>query len=98
MYTIHVTNYLKENTYPEAGTKVYDAIIERWESEPKIVLDLTDVNALPSLFLNTSIGKIIEEYGSEAMKKKIGFAHISATQIQRIREYVEIIGTKVNIQ
>ena len=41
------------------------------------------------MFLNVSIGRLISERGVAFIKEKIGFSNITASQAQRIKEYVE---------
>lgn len=50
---------------------------------------MVDVNALPSMFLNTSIGRFIEEHGFDKLKEKVSFSNIGASQAQRIKEYIQ---------
>lgn len=69
MCTIKVNTLLQNKTYPEAGSNLY-CLFEKNISDSKIVLDLKGVSSLPSLFLNVSIGKFIENYGVETLKQK----------------------------
>lgn len=90
MCTIRVNNFMKDRAYPDAGQALYDAIVANMDSD-KIILDMTDVPTLPSMFLNTSIGKFIEVYGVDLLKSKIAFSKITATQATRIKEYISRI-------
>ena len=87
MCTINISYILKDADYPTAGAKLYDMIIARYDAEDSITLDLMDVDALPSMFLNTSIGKLISDRGKMALKK-IRFSNISKSQAERIKDYV----------
>ena len=87
MCTINISYILKDSDYPTAGAKLYDMIIARYDAEDSITLDLMDVDALPSMFLNTSIGKLITDKGILALKK-IRFTNISKSQAERIKDYV----------
>ena len=87
MCTINISYILKDSDYPTAGAKLYDMIIARYDAEDSITLDLMDVDALPSMFLNTSIGKLITEKGILALKK-IRFTNITKSQAARIKDYV----------
>ena len=91
MCTISVNNIMKNRSYPEAGVALFDAIVANMDSE-KIILDMTDVTTMPSMFLNTSLGKFIEVYGVDLLRSKIAFAKITATQASRIKEYINRIG------
>ncbi|MBE6225932.1 MAG: DUF4325 domain-containing protein [Bacteroidales bacterium] len=87
MCTINISYILKDSDYPTAGAKLYDMIIARYDAEDSITLDLMDVDALPSMFLNTSIGKLITDKGILALKK-IRFTNITKSQAARIKDYV----------
>lgn len=78
---------MKDRSYPDAGDALYHAIVANMDSD-KIILDMTDVSTLPSMFLNTSFGRFIEEYGVDLLRRKIAFSRISITQATRIKEYI----------
>ena len=78
---------LEGKTYPQAGAELYDILVQKID-EPKIVLDMTGVSILPSMFLNMSIGKFIDNYGVDVLRSKISFHKISVSQAQRIKDYV----------
>ena len=46
------------------------------------------VSSLPSMFLNTSIGKMIEDFGVDSVRL-LSFRKITRLQAQRIKEYVD---------
>ncbi len=50
---------------------------------------MTGVAILPSMFLNMSIGKFIDNYGVDVLKAKISFHKISVSQANRIKDYVQ---------
>ena len=76
------------NDYPTAGELLYGIIMKDIDSEDRIVLDMEGVSLIPSMFLNTSLGRIIRERGVPFVKAKLGFANIKASDANRIREYV----------
>ena len=78
---------LEGKTYPQAGAELYDILVQKID-EPKIVLDMTGVSILPSMFSNMSIGKFIDNYGVDVLRSKISFHKISVSQAQRIKDYV----------
>ena len=59
MCSINIQTLLEGKTYPQAGAELYDILVQKMD-EPKIVLDMTGVSILPSMFLNMSIGKFID--------------------------------------
>jgi hypothetical protein len=87
MYTIDLQPILTNNSYPDAGLALYRRLIDKIENEDKIILNLKNVDILPSMFLNMSIGKIIEDFGVDKLKK-ITFAEITKSQAERIKDYV----------
>jgi hypothetical protein len=87
MYTIDLNQILTNNSYPDAGLALYKQISDKIEHEDKIILNLRNVDMLPSMFLNMSIGKIIEDFGVEKLKK-ITFVDITQIQAERIKDYV----------
>lgn len=90
MCSIRVYTLLKDRSYPEAGVALYEMILSKLNEE-KIVLDLSDVVSLPSMFLNTSIGRFIDTHGVELLRKKVSFSNITASQASRIKEYINRI-------
>lgn len=90
MCSISVQSIMQDKSYPEAGNALYDVIVSKLD-EDSIVLDLSGIVSLPSMFLNTSIGKFINVYGVDLLRKKISFANITATQAVRIKEYINKI-------
>jgi hypothetical protein len=87
MYTINLNQLLTNKSYPDAGSALYNQIRDKLENEDKIILNLKNVDMLPSMFLNMSIGKIIEDFGVDKLKK-ITFTDITQIQAERIRSYV----------
>ena len=79
---------MQGNDYPTAGELLYGIIMKDIDSEDRIVLDMEGVSLIPSMFLNTSLGRIIRERGVPFVKAKLGFANIKASDANRIREYV----------
>ena len=83
---------MEGKTFPQAGAELYDILVRNID-EPKIVLDMTGVAILPSMFLNMSIGKFIDNYGVNILRSKISFHKISVSQAQRIKDYVRKYST-----
>ena len=92
MYSINIQTLLEGKTFPQAGAELYDILVQNMD-EPKIVLDMTGVTILPSMFLNMSIGKFIDNYGVNTLRTKISFHKISVSQAQRIKDYVQKYST-----
>lgn len=89
MCTIKLYDVMTGKDFPDAGSSLYDLIKDNLSSCDKVVIDLEGVSSLPSMFLNVSIGRFIDEFGLDALKKKISFTKITRSQAERITEYVE---------
>lgn len=94
MCSINLQTLMANKTYPEAGMVLYNILADKIRTEDKIILDMEGVVSLPSMFLNTSIGKFIETFGMDLLREKISFAKISATQASRIKEYISRLAEK----
>ncbi|MDR3132880.1 MAG: STAS-like domain-containing protein [Prevotellaceae bacterium] len=87
MYTIDLKEILTNRPYPDAGAILYQQLVDKIDNEDKIILNLKNVDMLPSMFLNMSIGKIIVDFGVDKLKK-ITFAEITQIQAEKIKDYV----------
>lgn len=95
MCKIKIGDLLKDKSYPEAGDNLYKKILHYIDSEDKVVLDMSEVDALPSMFLNTSIGRFIDDFGYDKLKSKVSFSNIGSSQAERIKDYiVKIVASK----
>ena len=94
MCSINLQTLMANKTYPEAGMVLYNILADKIRTEDKIILDMEGVVSLPSMFLNTSIGRFIETFGMDLLREKISFAKISATQANRIKEYISRLAEK----
>ncbi len=73
----------------DAGACLYAGLKSQVRDNGKAVIDMTGVTSLSSVFLNVSIGRIIDEYGMEAIKNTISFINITQQQAKRLKEYLE---------
>ncbi len=73
---------------PEAGSILYNRIRDASSKNEKTVIDMDNITALPSIFLNTSIGRIIDVYGVDWLKKNVSFQRITRLQAERLRDYL----------
>lgn len=89
MKTISVLPIMNGKDFPSAGDALYLVIMQDIDSQDKIVLNMAGVSLLPSMFLNTSLGRIINERGVEFLKSKISFSNIKVSDAERIRKYVQ---------
>ncbi len=89
MCTIKLSDLMGDRSFPDAGKCLYDLIIDNINKCNKITIDLEGISSLPSMFLNVSIGRYMDEYGSNDLKSKISFVKITKAQAERIKEYIE---------
>ena len=72
---------------PGAGQIFYDALNKAIQQNENIVVDMYGVSSLPSIFLNVSVGRIIEERGKEELKAHVSFVKITKKQAMRLKDY-----------
>jgi len=88
MEAIELKNLLNDNSYPEAGSILFDIIKKAIVSSDKAIIDMKDVISIPTMFMNTSFGAILDEFSMEELKSTISFKNISKSQIERIQKYL----------
>lgn len=71
-----------------AGTDLYTLIAQQVSTGEKLVVDMTGTTSLSSVFLNVSIGKIIDEFGESVVKNTVSFTNITQQQAKRLSEYL----------
>lgn len=89
MCTINLKDIMSKQSLPEAGSSLFEIMMLKLQKEDHVVLDMDGVTSLPSIFLNMSLGRFIEDKGVELLKQKITFARISKGQAERLQEYIE---------
>lgn len=90
MCEVKLSNIIsKSNDLPTAGLSLYNVVIDNLNKTERVFIDMQDVQSLPSIFLNVSIGRLIDEYGKNMVKDKIAFKKISQSQAMRIKEYFD---------
>lgn len=88
MKTILLKGILEKNAYPDAGEYIFKDIKNSIITREKIIIDMSDVLSVPTMFLNTSFGAIIDEFGSQKLKESIRFRNISKSEAERIQKYI----------
>ncbi len=71
----------------QSGATFYDIVKDGVSKNKKVVVDMESVTSLPSVFLNVSIGRIIYEFGTEAMRH-FTFVKITKVQAERLQKYL----------
>ncbi|MBR8707105.1 STAS-like domain-containing protein [Bacteroides pyogenes] len=88
MYMIKLYDVMSGRDFPDAGRHLHDLMVDNANSD-KIIINLDGVSLLPSMFLNVSIGRFIDRYGVEYLKRKISFINITKSQAERMKEYID---------
>lgn len=86
-YRINVSDIMTGKSFPDAGASLYAILTQNLDND-RIVLDMKGITVVPTMFLNTSIGRLITEKGMSVVKQKIAFCNIPKSQLAFIREYV----------
>ena len=80
---------LKDKSYTDCGYDLYAIAEKAIDSGDTVSLDMQDVQSIPTLFMNTSFGDLIEKYGIEETKKIFLFKNINKSLIDRIQSYFD---------
>lgn len=88
MCTIKLNSILTNHTFPDAGVELFDLISSYASQCDKVVIDMTDVISIPSILLNVSLGRFIEEQGIDKLKSIVQFSNISSVQAKRLQDYI----------
>ena len=95
MCTINLYQIFSETAdLPQAGTVFYTKVKDAFDKSENVTVNMADVTALPSIFLNVSIGKIIEEYGTDRLKTGLSFSKITKAQALRLQEYLTKLSSR----
>lgn len=86
--TIILKDLMVGRDYPTAGGALFDIIRKYISTNDRIIINMDGVDSLPSMFLNTSIGQFIDNYGKDLLRQKISFTKITRTQALRLQDYL----------
>lgn len=98
MEIIKLKSILEGKSYPDAGDVLFTIIDNSITNSDKVMIDMIDVVSIPTMFMNTSFGEIIDKYGIDLLKKSIGFKNITKVQLERIKKYLSDYETMVSVQ
>lgn len=87
MKEIILSSILEGKNYPDAGTDFYGILKKAIQDSEKIYVNMEGVTGMPTMFMNTSFGKIMSEFGLEKLKGTMVFRNITKVQIERIGKY-----------
>lgn len=72
-----------------AGNSFYNSIKQAISNNDKLSVNMDGVTSLPSVFLNISLGRIIDEEGKDKLKQYVGFVRITKQQAIRLSDYLQ---------
>lgn len=76
------------NNLEHAGKVLYDNIKNAIARKEHVSIDINGVSSLPSILLNVSHGRIIDEKGKETLKNYVVFRQITRQQALRLKDYM----------
>lgn len=89
MSTIHLSHILDSNSdLTISGNKLYEFLKSAIDKNENTIIDMENATSLPSIFLNCSFGRIIDEFGADAVRQFVSFVKITKSQAERIRDYI----------
>lgn len=88
MKQVILNEIMANKSYPEAGETFYSVLRDTIMDEDKVQIDMSGVESIPTMFMTTSFGRIMSEYGVEKLKKAMIFRNITKVQIERIGKYM----------
>lgn len=90
METIFLNDIIETSeSIPDAGKRLYDILEQPVKTGESVVIDVKDA-AMSSVFLNTSIGLLIKDYGVAAVRN-LTFRNITERQAKRLDEYIRYV-------
>lgn len=90
MTTIIISSLLdKHQSFPLAGEEVYNIVTSKMTEGEAFIMDMARVSSVSTVFLNASLGRLIDVYGIAKIKSIIGFINITRAQLDRIRKYFD---------
>jgi len=88
MGTIYLREIINQTEdYAISGSVVFEEAKKAIREDVMVILDLNEVDSVPTTFMNTSFGALMDEYGANPIKSLFKFRNIKQTQIDRIRKY-----------
>ncbi len=76
------------NNLEIAGKVLYDNIKNAIIQKKQVYINMNGVSSLPSILLNVSLGRIIDEDGKEVIKRFVIFRQITKQQALRLKDYM----------
>ncbi len=86
---LQLAELMKGKSYPDSGKILYEILFDAICNSKVVEINMSGVDALPSMFLNVSFGPLIKEKGLNVLKKSFKLFNVSQSQVERIKRYFE---------
>lgn len=86
---LQLADLMKGKSYPDSGRELYEILLDAICNSKVVDINMAGVEALPSMFLNTSFRPLIKEKGLNSLVKSFRVFNITKSQIERIQRYFE---------
>lgn len=89
MKTIQLKDVIaKTQDYAESGSIVFGIADLAISENDTVAIDLSGVDSVPTIFMNTSFGALMDKYGAD-VTKSFRFRNVKQTQIERFKKYFD---------
>lgn len=86
---IVLRDILQGRNFPDAGTSLFKIAEDAIKRGENVVVDMKNIESVPTMFMNTSFGNLIVAYGIDKTKKLFVFNNITRSQFYRIQKYFD---------
>lgn len=87
MVEVILKDILKDKSFPDGGTALFDIAKNVMNDNGIVYIDMIGVDYLPTFFMNTSFGELINLYGYDKTRQAFLFTNISKSQLERLGKY-----------
>lgn len=88
MHSIIIKDYVDRlNDFAKAGDAVFNYAKPLIEKDEIILFDMSGLDSVSTVFLNTSFGHLMDIFGIEKVKTSFKFKNILRSQGERIKKY-----------
>ena len=86
---ISIKEILDGRNYADAGKILFEKIQQILQDNNSVSIDMKDVESVPTSFMNTSFGDLMNVYGIDKVRESLYFKNITNSMIQRFRKYFD---------
>lgn len=89
MKIFSLIDILRDKNYSKAGNDIFKGSINPIIDGDVIIINMEGVDSVPTTFMNTSFGALMDIFGEEKVKKSFRFRNVLKSQIERFRQYFD---------